>query len=94
MNFTAHTDPGHGWIAVPVKLLSNLGLIDKISTCSFLRGKTAYLEEDSDALKFINAFRAANGQDPTFSENNTDKRSPIRSYGRYCAKQALATLGI
>jgi hypothetical protein len=50
-------DPGHGWLEVPVTELQALGIADKISGYSYVSrdGRTAYLEEDCDATKFIAA---------------------------------------
>lgn len=50
MKIKFHTDPGHGWAEVPVSLLSQLAIADKITGYSYLSrdGRTAYLEEDCD----------------------------------------------
>ena len=52
-----HTDAGHGWLAVKIKELHELGLIHKISKYSYIRGLTAYLEEDCDMAAFIEAWQ-------------------------------------
>jgi hypothetical protein len=59
MKIKFYSDPGHGWYAVKRKLIVELGLIGEISGFSYQRGKTVYLEEDSDAPK---VFRALNQQ--------------------------------
>ena len=77
-----HNDPGHGWLGVKSKLLLELGIADRISHCSYLRGKTAYLEEDCDADVFINAAKEE-GWEVKIVTNRSDSRSPIRSYPCY-----------
>lgn len=76
-----HHDAGHGWLAVKIELLDFLGLIDQITGYSYIKGKTAYLEEDADATLFARTYRSKIGN---FEENSIyyDK-SPIRSYKRY-----------
>ena len=59
MKFDVLTDPGHGWIKVPKKLLAELGIANKITPYSYMRGDFAYLEEDADASTFFEAMRAA-----------------------------------
>ncbi len=57
--FTFHTDPGHGWLEVTVNDLSSISLVPSDFTqCSYRKGNTLYLEEDCDAGKFINAWKA------------------------------------
>jgi ABC-type transport system substrate-binding protein len=78
-----HSDPGHGWLAVKVKLLDKLGLIDKITVFSYLRGKTAYLEEDLDAGTFMSAAKDA-GIKVNIKQSYAEK-TPIRYYQPYSA---------
>lgn len=79
---TVYTDPGHGWAAVKISELQALGIDQKISTYSYMRGKTAYLEEDCDLSVYLAALKGA-GQEFRFIEKHTDKRHPIRSYAGY-----------
>jgi hypothetical protein len=74
-----YEDPGHGWLAVPVDWLEALGIRDKVSRCSFVRGGTAYLEEDCDAPLFMTAAKSA-GYSCFIDFRHTDGRSSIRSY--------------
>ena len=37
-----HSDPGHAWLAVKTRELSELGIADKISQYSYVKGKTTY----------------------------------------------------
>lgn len=74
-------DPGHGWIKTPIKLLVELGIEAEISHYSYYRDGFAYLEEDCDASRFFNAYRARFGVDPKLRERVArEKRSKIRSY--------------
>ena len=49
------TDPGHGWLEVPMTDIQIFGLEGKISGYSYIsrNGKTAYLEEDCDYSLFL-----------------------------------------
>ena len=57
MNIPYHTDPGHGWLAVPLALLRQLSIHSDISSFSYFDAHTniAYLEEDCDASLFMAA---------------------------------------
>ena len=83
MKFKFYSDPGHGWIAVKIKLLEELGVADKISSYSYMKGSTAYLEEDCDASTFFHKYQEIHGVTPPYESRYTDKRSPIRSYKPY-----------
>jgi hypothetical protein len=76
-----YIDAGHGWMAVKRSELIDLGILDKITRCSYERGNTVYLEEDLDAITFVNAYEKKYGVRPVcdVKHSNTD-RSPIRSY--------------
>jgi hypothetical protein len=52
-----HADPGHGWLAVSLHEISELGLTNKISSCSYVSPdyQTVYLEEDCDLSLFLRA---------------------------------------
>lgn len=56
-----HTDPGHGWLAIPARQLADLGIAGDISVYSYVSadGETVYLEEDCDARVFARAYEAA-----------------------------------
>ena len=51
------SDPGHGWLRVPLLEILALGIADEISTCSYLgfKGRHVYLEEDCDLSVFCRA---------------------------------------
>jgi hypothetical protein len=77
-----YSDPGHGWLAVKAKLVDDLELMGEISPYSYMRGKTLYLEEDSDAGKVLKALKAQ-GMPVEIVNLCCDKSSPIRSYERF-----------
>jgi hypothetical protein len=84
---TFYNDPGHGWLAVKVADLFLLGIAHKISTYSYMRGLTAYLEEDCDAGIYIEAHKQKYGEfNYVFSV--TDKRHWIRSCECYAYRKA------
>jgi hypothetical protein len=80
MNLTFFSDNGHGWLEVPKTLIKSLGV--KVTTFSYQNGDNGYLEEDSDAPRFMRAAEAA-GHVIIIREENTDGLSPIRNYRRY-----------
>jgi ABC-type transport system substrate-binding protein len=82
MKFDFFADPSHGWIKVKKSLLEKLGIADKITPYSYMKGEYAYLEEDSDATKFVEAMKAA-GIEVEFREHVTDNESKIRLYQPY-----------
>ena len=81
--FHFYMDDGHGWVAVKKELLKELKLENSISAYSYMKGDTAYLEEDSDASKFHRAFGKKFMVDPQYLNHTIDGRSPIRNYASY-----------
>lgn len=79
LHLRKYEDPAHGWIAVPMQWLEQFGIVGKISSWSYLRGSTAYLEEDCDAPEFRREAEA-NGFRLFVDYRHTDDRSSIRSY--------------
>jgi hypothetical protein len=77
-----HSDPGHGWLAVKLSDLKMLGIESEISSYSYVKGMTAYLEEDCDAPAFIRA-ASAKGITVEVREGPQRDRSPIRSFRSY-----------
>lgn len=79
--YVFHSDPGHGWLAVKLKELIDLDIAKDISSYSYQKGKTVYLEEDSDASKFILALKE---KGITIQYRNSFKEhTPIRNYPHY-----------
>jgi len=54
-------DPGHGWLEVDMAHLHELGIAQQITPYSYISrdGFTAYLEEDCDAPRYLQACREA-----------------------------------
>lgn len=82
MNINYYTDPGHGWAACKIETLRSLGIVGQVSHYSYMRGRTAYLEEDCDFARLLDALDAA-GVAYTIKTTHTNKRSPIRSYSTF-----------
>lgn len=82
-HFTYHYDGGHGWFRVPMRMLEKLFLLDKISSFSYQSkdGKTAFLEEDSDASIFFSKMKeyGYDENDLKLKAKNDGDRSPIRN---------------
>ena len=82
-SFKVYQDPGHGWIAVRIKVLAMLNLTPSdFSQYSYIKGNTVYLEEDDDASKFFKVWTEKFGKEPSLIYKSTNKSSPIRSYPR------------
>ena len=79
--YVFHSDPGHAWLAVKRSELVRLGVLDRISQCSYQKGGTVYLEEDCDAGIFIRAKEAA-GEKFEYRESYQEN-TPIRYYDRF-----------
>ena len=77
--YAVYNDPGHGWMAVKRQELEELGILNQISSYSYQRGQTVYLEEDCDASLFIQT-KKARGEELQIKDQHTDHNSPIRSY--------------
>ena len=76
--FIYHTDPGHGWLQVPLSIIAELGIAKDISTYSYTDGRCAYLEEDCDAGVFFRAFEEKHGAPPE-SVTQYKENTPIRN---------------
>ncbi len=79
ISLTKYSDPGHGWYRVPVSLLWELDIFKDISSCSYIKGEYAYLEEDSDASILYEAFEK-NNITSNISYKNSNNRSSVRDY--------------
>ena len=93
MRIDCYSDSGHGWARVPLELLNWLGLLDRITPFSYLRGGYAYLEEDCDLTVFAEACRSAGLPIEFKMKGNVDGRSRIRNYLHYypdLARQHMA----
>lgn len=76
--FTFHSDPGHGWLEVSQKDLDDVSLnYTDFSGYSFVNAFAMFLEEDSDAPKFIDAYKVKHGESPAIKESFKEN-TPIR----------------
>jgi len=78
------TDPGHGWLSVNREDLKTLGIQNVISEFSYQKGNRVYLEEDRDAVLFLEAAKKE-GWIITINESFSNKRSWVRYQERYKA---------
>ena len=78
-----YSDPGHGWLQVPLPEIFELGIEKKISSYSYLHAGQAYLEEDCDFEVFYTAYEKAHGAPPEFIEDHGSQSSPIRQMRRF-----------
>ena len=79
--FDFYSDPSHGWLKVTRKELIELGIETQISGYSYQKGDAVYLEEDSDATKFIDAWEKKHGIKSMNSQINYHYRAGrIRTY--------------
>ena len=83
--FTFFSDPGHGWLEVPMALVENLKIANKISRFSFKNKsrdafQMAYLEGDCDARVFTEAYGEDNFE---LIFIDSDERSGIRDLPRF-----------
>jgi hypothetical protein len=93
MKLTYFTDPGHGWVKVPRKLLERLSIADKISSYSYSRGDSVYLEEDCD-LGLLYTATTNRGIKIDLVTRHTNRRSKIRSYDSYRKAPQSGTLNV
>lgn len=85
--YVFHSDAGHGWLAVKRTELKALDILGKISTYSYQKGGTVYLEEDGDYSIFVNAKRAIE-QQVEIRDSYRDT-SPIRNYMHFVPMESV-----
>ena len=83
ITYDFYSDPGHGWLHVKLDELVELGIADKISGYSYIKGNDVYLEEDCDMTHFMNAMEAKGVQIKLAFINERERNSFIRSLRRY-----------
>ena len=69
-------------MAVKFRELEELGIADKITTFSYRKGKTVYLEEDCDLGLFFETYKAKYGARPSYRDSYKNY-SPVRNFERY-----------
>lgn len=80
--YVFHCDPGHGWLAVKRSELVFLGILEKITPYSYMKGDTVYLEEDLDAATFMQAYQKKFGKELNYRSSHLE-RTPIRYYSQF-----------
>jgi len=83
--YTWAVDAGHEWLAVKIKELQELDIAHKISSYSYQKGGTAYLEGDCDAAVFFDAYKQKHGVEPKTKQGKHWDRQPCRSFAQYQA---------
>ncbi len=76
--FIFHEDPGHGWLEVPLSLIKELNIQNKISIYSYKDRDKAYLEEDCDFPVFFYAYQEKYGNPPSFERKDYKEDCFIR----------------
>lgn len=59
-SFTYYITPSHGYLVVPTEDIVKMGIVNEISRSSYIKGKSSYLEQDSDMPKFIRGLATYN----------------------------------
>ena len=91
--FQCISDPGHGWLKVPLTVLAELRMLDAITRSSYIRKGYAYLEEDCDLSAFVETYRSETGVSPTLTELcSSNKYSKVRGYESYSSVEAAETV--
>jgi len=81
--YIKYDDPGHGWLKVPALELAELGIITKISSCSYIAGGFVFLEEDCDMAVFLRAKGWGPAEYQAFVEHKHEENTPIRTCEYY-----------
>ena len=83
-----YSDPSHGWIKIDIEKLKRLGLLNKISSYSYINNNHAYLEEDSDASVLLDRLKELNIS-YKFNYHYSNTESKLRSYEYYSKDKAM-----
>jgi hypothetical protein len=88
MTLDYYQDPGHGWVKIKLDKLKELGINQKITYFSYMRGEYAYLEEDCDLSTLI---KACEDKEIVlyFKDHHSNRDSKIRNYQSYHVKEPL-----
>jgi len=74
-----HTDASHGWLAVPLDELMELGIAKHMSHYSYFKTGIVYLEEDCDAPIYLKAIKAKGDDSIKVVERHSNNQSFIRN---------------
>lgn len=83
INLIYYTDPGHGWLKIELSILEKIGIKDKITNYSYKKDDFAYLEEDCDLPKALEALKE-NGLEYDI-QDVYQEYTPIRNYRSFNA---------
>jgi hypothetical protein len=72
------SDPGHGWLKIPLPEIAALGIEGQISPYSFIEGEFAYLEEDCDCTRYLEARETQGLPRPEIAEQYVEQFSRDR----------------
>ena len=78
-----HQDPGHGWLCVKRSELEDLGIANRITSFSYQRNQSVYLEEDLDYTTYHDALRARGIELEQVDGRVFNKPHPIRRFECY-----------
>ena len=78
-----YTDASHGWLKVKYSELEELGIQAKISSFSYRNGDDVYLEEDCDAMTYIEAMDDKGIALYFRSGHDAIRQSPVRKFKSY-----------
>lgn len=81
LKLTFYEDAGHGFLRVPLNLLVELDIAEKITPYSYMNHKYAYLEEDCDYSTFMEV--AKNVYNVQVTKKYIDGEAGCREYGSY-----------
>ncbi|KLT73575.1 hypothetical protein PL75_01060 [Neisseria arctica] len=79
--YNKYSDPGHGWLEVPIAELHALGIYKQISGYSYRNGQFAYLEEDCD----LHLFRVAKQEQQGIAIKYIQHFSDVLPIRHYCS---------
>jgi hypothetical protein len=77
------SDPGHGWLRVPMKLLEDWNIDIMFSPYSYRTKAFAFLEEDCDAEIFIKEAKSRNFEHVIHYTTIDDFISYLQLFGNY-----------
>ena len=86
MTYAFHSDPGHGWVAVPYLELIRLNIHKKISKFSYRMDDECYLEKDRDMTLWASEYEQHYGRMPEITHTHWDDDCYIRKLQSYVAE--------
>lgn len=81
-SLTFHADPSHAWLEVSLSDIQALGIGDKISRYSYIKGDRVFLEEDCDASVYLDKAKGE-GWEISIKESYTDHESFVRNLASF-----------